>query len=74
MHGPLCAPAWLQLTKEGSLKLNATRFFVLDECDKMLEKLGGWHRAPGTWGVCGSARAFLCVFVLFEGGVFLKGA
>mmetsp|Transcript_38923 Transcript_38923/g.86581 ORF Transcript_38923/g.86581 Transcript_38923/m.86581 type:complete len:430 (+) Transcript_38923:111-1400(+) len=28
-----------QLAKEGSLKLNTVRHFVLDECDKMLEKL-----------------------------------
>ncbi len=32
--------AHLQLSKEGALKLNTVRYFVLDECDKMLEKLG----------------------------------
>jgi hypothetical protein len=30
----------LQLGKEGKLKLGSVRHFVLDECDKMLDKLG----------------------------------
>lgn len=30
----------LQLAKDGTLNLKHIRFFVLDECDKMLEKLG----------------------------------
>lgn len=30
----------MQLGKEGALKLATIRHFVLDECDKMLEKLG----------------------------------
>lgn len=29
-----------QLAKDKSLPLTAVRYFVLDECDKMLEKLG----------------------------------
>jgi hypothetical protein len=29
-----------QLGKENALKLSTVRHFVLDECDKMLEKLG----------------------------------
>jgi superfamily II DNA/RNA helicase len=36
----------LQLAKEGALKLNTVKHFVLDECDKMLEKLG---RCRTTW-------------------------
>ena len=30
----------MQLAKEGALPLANIRHFVLDECDKMLEKLG----------------------------------
>lgn len=30
----------LGLTKEGALNLNHVKFFVLDECDKMLEAVG----------------------------------
>jgi superfamily II DNA/RNA helicase len=30
----------LQLGKENALKLSTVKHFVLDECDKMLEKLG----------------------------------
>ena len=30
----------LQLGKEKALDMSNVRFFVLDECDKMLEKLG----------------------------------
>ena len=30
----------LDLIQKGSLKLDKLRFFVLDECDKMLEQLG----------------------------------
>lgn len=37
----------LQLAKEGALPLKHVRFWVLDECDKMLEKLG---RSLGLWG------------------------
>lgn len=33
----------LQLAKQNSLNLKTIRFFVLDECDKMLEKLGAWR-------------------------------
>jgi hypothetical protein len=33
-------PDNLQLGKEGKLKLGSVRHFVLDECDKMLDKLG----------------------------------
>lgn len=29
-----------QLARENALKLSTVRHFVLDECDKMLEKLG----------------------------------
>ena len=32
-----------QLAKEGDLKLNKVRHFVLDECDKMLSKIGKSH-------------------------------
>lgn len=32
----------LQLGKEGKLKLGSVRHFVLDECDKMLDKLGAY--------------------------------
>lgn len=33
--------AWcMQLGKEGALKLGSVRHFVLDECDKMLDKTG----------------------------------
>jgi superfamily II DNA/RNA helicase len=31
-----------QLAKEGKLKLGSVRHFVLDECDKMLDKLGAF--------------------------------
>ncbi len=39
-----------QLGKESALKLGSIRYFVLDECDKMLEKLGekGVPCAPGA--------------------------
>ena len=30
----------MQLGKEGALKLGSVRHFVLDECDKMLDKTG----------------------------------
>ena len=32
----------MQLGKEGKLKLGSVRHFVLDECDKMLDKLGAY--------------------------------
>ena len=35
-----CWCSTLQLGKEGKLKLGSVRHFVLDECDKMLDKLG----------------------------------
>ena len=41
---PSILSSWLhrepQLGKEGKLKLGSVRHFVLDECDKMLDKLG----------------------------------
>ncbi len=41
LFGPVRAPCSLaQLAKENALPLKHVRFFVLDECDKMLEKLG----------------------------------
>lgn len=33
----------LDLIQKGYLKLDKLRFFVLDECDKMLEQLGYYH-------------------------------
>lgn len=38
-----CCSFRVQLAKEGALNLKQIRFFVLDECDKMLEKLGKQH-------------------------------
>ena len=29
-----------QLAKEGALKMDSVRHFILDECDKMLDKMG----------------------------------
>lgn len=40
----LCACRPSQLAIEKALKLSSVQYFVLDECDKMLEKLGGWQR------------------------------
>lgn len=44
----VCDFAKLQLAKENSLKLNTVRHFVLDECDKMLEKLGEYFFGINT--------------------------
>ena len=33
-----------QLAKEGALKLSSVRHFILDECDKMLDKMGAHPR------------------------------
>ena len=30
----------VQLAKEGALKMDSVRHFILDECDKMLDKMG----------------------------------
>lgn len=40
MSAPTCPPPPLQLAIDKSLDLSHIRFFVLDECDKMLEKMG----------------------------------
>ena len=39
--------AVLQLALEKDLKLNQVKFFVIDECDKVLEKLGEWSTRIG---------------------------
>lgn len=38
-----------QLAKEGALNLKSVRHFVLDECDKMLEKLGERKEKKRVW-------------------------
>jgi hypothetical protein len=45
-----------QLGKEGALKLSTVKHFVLDECDKMLEKLG---ELVALWGRMGK-KVCLC--------------
>ena len=49
----------LQLAKEGALNLKNIRFFVLDECDKMLEKLGEQGAAARVARPAGSAARHL---------------
>ena len=36
-------PGVVQLLREGDLKLGSIRFFVIDECDKVLDKSGEAH-------------------------------
>ncbi len=52
----------LQLAKEGALPLKHVRFFVLDECDKMLEKLGEFPGGRG-WKV---VRVYVRVRAVFN--------
>lgn len=40
----------MQLGKEGALKLGSVRHFVLDECDKMLDKTGAHSPCPDSEG------------------------
>jgi hypothetical protein len=49
----------LQLGKEGKLKLGSVRHFVLDECDKMLDKLGAQLSVSRVLVV----SAYLVVFI-----------
>jgi len=35
-----CLLLCVQLAKEGALNLKTVKHFILDECDKMVEKLG----------------------------------
>ncbi len=52
-------PSNAQLAKEGALKLSTVKHFVLDECDKMLEKLGEQKAAaaPGQKGASALAQS-----------------
>ena len=41
-----------QLIREGDLKLDKVKHFVLDECDQMLEQLGKFSRVPAPLSPC----------------------
>eukprot|EP01044_Picomonas_judraskeda_P002229 COSAG03_NODE_153_length_11455_cov_49.158771_7_plen_75_part_00 len=41
-----------QLIREGDLKLDKVKHFVLDECDQMLEQLGKSSRVPAPLSPC----------------------
>ena len=57
-HGVVGTPGRiLALIRDGHLKLDKVKHFVLDECDRMLEELGlcvmKGHGSPLTRDVCG---------------------
>ncbi len=51
----------MQLAKEGALKMDSVRHFILDECDKMLDKMG-MHPSATDHAVvlCFPCAAFGC--------------
>lgn len=52
-HAPSSTHLRLQLCKEGALNLKTVKHFILDECDKMLEKLGECARSVACVSVFG---------------------